>query len=863
MAVATAQRRTKLAKLVEDTVAQDLVADPKLKKLLTQWLKDRTNGDKGAAYHDELLQLLEANRSAHKNISVIHDGKDLLPNISQWVIGGDGWANDIGFGGLDHILASGQNINVLVLDTEMYSNTGGQASKSSNVSSVSKFALGGKASNKKALGEMAMTYGNVYVASVSHGNMAHLVKSFVEAESYDGPSLLMCYAPCIEHGLRTGMAKMIQESEAAIACGYWPLYRHDPRLATQEKNPFTLDSKRTRGDPLDFIKRENRFINLEKNNPKAVAKLRGQLSTYIKARLNRYQRMADSHKKTTVEADGPRVTILYGSETGNAESLSKDLATDFERRDYSVAVQALNDVDLAELPHMGFVVFCISTCGQGAWPKNSQLFWAELQKAAAPDSLKDLKYTVFGLGDSSYYFFNHTAKLIDARLADLGAKRVMAAGFGDDGDEDRFETAFNQWAPTLWTTLGTKTPEESLFEPSIAIEFTPDGHPSRFHHPKTKPVSSKSGAVRITPEDYGRNFVTIEWSTDLPYRIGDSFGVYPENPRADVEAFLRSYMLDPKAVITIQNQGTRALPECTTLEDLFGKVLDVFGKPNRRFYKSLAHFATDVQEKARLAAMGQGEGEYSDMMMETRHYADVLRMFPSARPPLLYLIEMIPNLKPRLYSISSSPKHTPGEVHSLVLIDTWVTPSGNHRTGLTCTMLEKLQKGDIVDGLIHPTAMEFPDSDERPMVMAGIGSGLAPFVAFLRERSWKRKQGIKVGHMVLYFGNRYEATEYLMKEELQSYVAEGLLSLRTAFSRDDGKKKVYVQDLVKQDPDLLHDLLVKQGGSMYVCGSRQMPKPVENSLKHCFMTAGQMSADEAEKHIISMYTTGKYNIESW
>eukprot|EP00996_Jenningsia_fusiforme_P000246 NODE_11_length_5703_cov_380.525822_g9_i0.p1 GENE.NODE_11_length_5703_cov_380.525822_g9_i0~~NODE_11_length_5703_cov_380.525822_g9_i0.p1 ORF type:complete len:1811 (-),score=360.20 NODE_11_length_5703_cov_380.525822_g9_i0:193-5625(-) len=859
MAVATASRRKHLATLV-DAALEAKAGDANVQKLLAQWARDKDTGDKVHKYLPALEAALEENRTIPE-IGRIYDQRDMLPNISQWVIGGDGWANDIGFGGLDHILASGQNINVLVLDTEMYSNTGGQASKSSSLGAVSKFALGGKKSQKKALGEMAMSYGDVYVANISHGNMSQCVKAMVEAESYPGPSILMAYAPCIEHGMRTGMAKMIQEAEAAIDCGYWPLYRFDPRLATAGQNPFQLDSKRIKSEVLDFLKRENRFINLDKNNPKEATMMREQLSTHVKARFNKYKRMMDAHKEQINAPTGPKVTILYGSETGHSESLAQELGTDFERRDYSVSVQALDDIDPQELPDMGFVVIAISTCGQGVFPRNSMLFWEELKRDKPEGWLKNLKYAVFGLGDSTYYFFCHTAKLIDARLAELGGQRIVPLGIGDDGDEDAYETGFSNWIPSVWSTLGTKTPESRLFDPVLSVSLTPDAHPEEWHWNGSTPVQTATGSVRITPVEHSRNFVTIEWQTDLPYRIGDSLGLFPENDRTEAEGFLRWYGLNPSDIITIENRGTRELPEVMSLSDLFTKILDLLGKPSRRFYSNLVHFATDAGEREALKLMGQGEGEFSNVLAETLHYADILRKFPSAKPPLQFLIEMIPNIKPRYYSISSSPKHTPGEVHSLVLIDTWTTASGRHRTGLTCALLERLQAGGKMDGCIHPTAMEFPE-DDKPLVMAGIGSGLAPFVAFCRERSWKRKQGMKVGNLALYFGNRNKSSEFLMEKELQQYVDEGLLTLFTAFSRDDPKKKVYVQDIVRTDTKLVHEYLVNQQGSMYVCGSREMPKPVQNSLKFCFMENGR-SEKEADEHIVGMFTTGRYNIESW
>jgi homodimeric pyruvate:ferredoxin (flavodoxin) oxidoreductase len=863
IAVANTQKRARLISTVKQAVEQK-VADEKLMKLLAQWLKDVNAGDKIMKYLDDIVNALAEQHSKNALLEQIYSMKDMLPNISQWIIGGDGWANDIGFGGLDHVIASGQNVNILVLDTEMYSNTGGQASKSTHMSSVAKFALGGKQQNKKNLTDMAMTYGNVYVATVSHGNMAQCVKAFVEAESYNGPSLIVGYAPCIEHGMRAGMARMVQESESAIATGYWPLYRFDPRLSAEGKNPFQLDSKRIKGNLQEFLDKQNRYVNLKKNNPKGAEALKVAMSDNISSRFNRYRRMNETAKAAAAASpSGNHVTILYGSETGNSEGVAKELATDFERREYSAHVQALDDIDVADLETMGFVVIVISTCGQGAFPRNSQLFWQELQRERPADSLKNLRYAVFGLGDSTYYFYCHTAKLIDARLSALGAKRVLPLGTGDDGDEDQFHTGFNAWTPRVWSELKTKTPEESLFTPSLAVELTPNAAlPVNFHWAKSTPVSSITGAVRITPADHTRNFITIRWKSDMPYQVGDSLGIFPENDRPAVEEFLKYYGLNPKDIITIDNKGSRELPTTITIGDLFTKVVDLLGKPNNRFYKTLSHFAVDKTEKEQLLKLAAMGPEYSNYLAETYHFADVLRMFPSAHPPLQYLIDMIPNIKPRYYSISSAPIQTPGEIHSLVLIDTWITMSGKHRTGLTCTMLETLKAGQVVDGCIHPTAMEFPNH-EKPVVMAAMGSGLAPFVAFLRERSTLRKQGKKTGSMALYFGNRYEKKEFLMEEELNGFIKEGLLSLRCAFSRDNPKAKVYVQDLVKMDEQMMYDYLVVQKGSMFCCGSRSFIKPVQESLKHCFMKAGKMTAEQAENEIIDMFTTGRYNIEAW
>ena len=219
-----------------------------------------------------------------------------LVKRSQWIIGGDGWAYDIGFGGLDHVIASGKNVNILVLDTEVYSNTGGQASKSTPVGAVAKFAASGKRIRKKDLGMIAATYGYVYVSQVAMGaNQGHTLKALREAEQYDGPSVVIAYSPCISHGLRAGMGKAQTEQKKAVECGYWHLYRFDPRLQAEGKNPMQLDSKEPDWSKFqDFLKGEVRYTSLLKQFPDEAEELFKAAEKNAKWRYNGYKRMADA-----------------------------------------------------------------------------------------------------------------------------------------------------------------------------------------------------------------------------------------------------------------------------------------------------------------------------------------------------------------------------------------------------------------------------------------------------------------------------------------------------------------------------------------------------------------------------------------
>ena len=224
----------------------------------------------------------------------IYKLKDFIVKKSVWSFGGDGWAYDIGYGGLDHTMASGEDFNILVFDTEVYSNTGGQSSKSTPTAAVAKFAAGGKRIRKKDLGAMLMTYGYVYVAQVAIGsNMSQFVKAVKEAESYDGPSIVICYAPCINHGLRSGMSRSVEQEKKAVEAGYWHLYRFDPRLKAEGKNPFQLDSKEPTASFQDFINSEVRYTSLKKTFPDVAEVLFKRAEEDAKERYNRYKMLSN------------------------------------------------------------------------------------------------------------------------------------------------------------------------------------------------------------------------------------------------------------------------------------------------------------------------------------------------------------------------------------------------------------------------------------------------------------------------------------------------------------------------------------------------------------------------------------------
>ena len=224
----------------------------------------------------------------------ILDRKDYLIKKSVWILGGDGWSYDIGYGGLDHVLASGEDVNVLVFDTEVYSNTGGQSSKATPTAATAKFAAAGKNVKKKDLGMIAATYGYVYVAQVAMGaNKNQFMKALVEAESYKGPSLIMAYAPCVNHGIKAGMGKTQTKEKDAVEAGYWHLYRFNPLLREEGKNPFVLDSKEPTASFREFLESEVRYTSLQMQFPDIAEELFAKAENDAKERYESYKRMAE------------------------------------------------------------------------------------------------------------------------------------------------------------------------------------------------------------------------------------------------------------------------------------------------------------------------------------------------------------------------------------------------------------------------------------------------------------------------------------------------------------------------------------------------------------------------------------------
>ncbi|WP_430615206.1 pyruvate:ferredoxin (flavodoxin) oxidoreductase [Enterococcus sp. DIV1067f] len=296
MFLANQTRREKLAAQLQSLKA---AVSEELQALIDDWDLHREESAGTQQRAAKLIAALEAEASTTPQLNKILQEKDLFVKPSQWMIGGDGWAYDIGFGGIDHVLASGADVNILVLDNEVYSNTGGQVSKATPTSAIAKFAASGKFVSKKDLGMMAMTYGHVYVAQIASGaNQMQTIKAFEEAERFPGPSIIIAYTPCITHGLAGGMRQSLKEAQEAVASGYWSLYRYNPLLAENGKQPMTLDFKKPAFDQMPaFMQTQVRFASLQSANPNAAQALFKKTVSDAKTRFYNYARLASQEEK--------------------------------------------------------------------------------------------------------------------------------------------------------------------------------------------------------------------------------------------------------------------------------------------------------------------------------------------------------------------------------------------------------------------------------------------------------------------------------------------------------------------------------------------------------------------------------------
>eukprot|EP00933_Yihiella_yeosuensis_P019667 TRINITY_DN15891_c2_g1_i1.p1 TRINITY_DN15891_c2_g1~~TRINITY_DN15891_c2_g1_i1.p1 ORF type:complete len:1850 (-),score=463.66 TRINITY_DN15891_c2_g1_i1:474-6023(-) len=899
MALASQQRRENLIENVKELLEEDMdqggLISTELREVLQKWQAVVQDADKCSALLPQIKRLLAEEHTPADCVvqfEAVKRAEDMFVPPSHWIIGGDGWAYDIGFGGVDHVLASNQNINILVLDTEGYSNTGFQVSKASPQGSSQKMSAGGKLSKKKDLGAIAMMHENAYVASCSlSADVNQTVKAFKEAEAYNGPSLLVVYATCVDWGHRHGDKAMVQQQVQAVESGYWPLYRYNPAKWNEENKGFDLDNKRVEQKAMDsLMNNENRFTSLRRSAPDYAKMLQESMVQNIndKHEIRRRRAMNDEDlleylKKTMGEQiTGERVTVLYGSDTGNAELVAKNFQFELKRRGMKAKCIALNDFAIADLPDESKVLAVVATAGQGEMPKSAVKFWQEMEtflETAPKDFMKDTQFAVFGMGDSSYVFFNEAAKKIDEAFLKLGGQRVQDCGMGDDQHPARFDTELEEWSPDWFDNIEAPEPPQELSPPSHLIEILDPSHEKAQNIPAFVPHHSspvKMRTIRSTvPEGYERPIDHFEFDlsgSGLSYSQGDSLGVYPHNKPEQVKLMLDALKMTGDEILditAIDSNRSVPLPQVVTARTLFTEIMDIGGWPKRRFYEMLKLSATDEAEKAELQHMCTKEGkkDYQAMGDESFTYAELLHKYPSCNVSIGHLIDYVPDIKPRLYSIASSSRlRGDDDCHLCIIKNEWTATSGRNCVGLSTGWLTQL---DIPEGglpmpaCVHPSAVTLPDTHKTPMVMVALGTGIAPMRAFIEERAAAKRDGEECGRMALFFGAR-NRQEYSYEQEFNEYQKEGVLQdIVLALSREQ-KEKIYVTHRLKQEAEMIYELIHQQEGNLYLCGpGGNVPPQVRQAVIDAIHNVGGHSKEYAEKYVEEMQINGRYNVEAW
>lgn len=379
---------------------------------------------------------------------------------------------------------------------------------------------------------------------------------------------------------------------------------------------------------------------------------------------------------------------------------------------------------------------------------------------------------------------------------------------------------------------------------------------------------------RLTPEDYDRTTFHIEVDvagTSIEKLVNGSDGkalsVYATNDPEKVKRFISLMGLDPFQVVSAeeiapQDDGTVAL---TTVEKLFTQYLDIFGKPTREFLKKLVPFARDIQEKVSIAelTLERKTEEFQDRQARAVTFADYLLEFKTLQIPIEKYAELIPTIKQRVYSICSSSDYRPGKCQLLVVREDWEAKGGDTKFGLCSSFLTFLRPGRFLVGHSTHSVMTIPDDTTVPIFMAGLGTGLAPFRAYVEQRKYQKDKGQKVGPMTLFFGGRYSKTEYYYRDEFEAFEKEGIVKCCNAWSRDIPGKKVYVQNKIKEEEDSIWEHLGKpeSKGYFFLCGSKQPEKDVYKTLLGIMQTKGGMSEAKAQAKMEELQAAGRYVTE--
>ncbi len=421
------------------------------KSLLSRWALNASDDNIANEVAPEIVSSLKADASALAN--KLLENKALFRKESSWLIGSDAWAYDLGNSGVHHVLASGENVNMLIIDSTPYSERGPPDA----------------ARRKKDIGLYAMNFGNAYVASVAvYSSYTQVLQAMIEADKFEGPSVVLAYLPY--HNENDSPLTVLQETKKAVDLGYWPLYRWDPTAEARDEENFSLDSERIKNELKEFLARDNQLTQLMRRRPEYAASLAEDYGSEVRAAQKR--KAKDAYNELLEGLFGAPLTILFTSDNGNGSSLAKRLARRGKARGLKTIVMSIEEYPIEDLSTEENIVFITSTAGQGEFPQDGHAFW-NIVKDSTDLDLAAINFSVFGLGDSHYWprkedkvYYNKPAKDLFRVLTTLGGKALAECGLGDDQDPDGFQTGYAPWEDAIWKALGVDQVEGLEPEPA-------------------------------------------------------------------------------------------------------------------------------------------------------------------------------------------------------------------------------------------------------------------------------------------------------------------------------------------------------------------------------------------------------------
>lgn len=595
------------------------------------------------------------------------------------------------------------------------------------------------------------------------------------------------------------------------------------------------------------------------------------------------------------------IVVFYGSQTGTAEEFATRLAKDANRYGMKGMVADPEENDMDELSQLkdvenNLAIFCMATYGEGDPTDNAQEFYEWLQQGEG--DLEGMNYAVFGLGNKTYEHFNATGKYVDKRLEELGATRVFELGLGDD--DANIEEDFLTWREHFWPAVcekfGVQATGEDInmrqYNLTVHEDLMPEkvftGEIARLGSLKNQkpPYDAKNpylAPLTINRELHkggDRSCMHIELDISgsrIRYEAGDHVGVYPINDLDTVEKIGKRLGVDLDTVFTLTNVDEEAsklnpFPCPCTYRTALSHYVDIQTPPRTHVLRELSDYAADTKDKEFLLKMthasDEGKELYLDWVVKDhRNILAILEDLPSLNPPLDHILELLPRLQARLYSISSSSKVQPDSICITAVLVEYTTRTGRLTKGVATSWLKGKQPENghrpRVPMYVRKSQFRLPFKPSTPVIMIGPGTGLAPFRGFIQERDLLHKEGKPMGDTILYFGCRHKAEDFIYEDELAEYCSGGSLTkLYTAFSRDQ-PQKVYVQHLLKQNMEETWKVL-ENNGHFYICGdARNMARDVLSALEHIIMEKGNMDKAKAEEYIKKLQNKGRYSADVW